>query len=846
MDVNGTMYHLLYECDDWSQCLLVDGGTGKDETLQELWRARSELSQQSDQSSSPTPLEWDCGSASLRLSREVPLFRPLKGKEPLSLRTRRGAGCDRYGNWYWIDDNESGIRFLPAGEYTSVPFWNSADRAKECDPSDAAFAACLPPRPSSLVLRGLAVTKRHFLVVGDVTEHGLLVFDLHQGGSPLFLRWPAADFTPWDLAPTSDGGVLVLDRDHKTYWRLDENFRVPAGLVGEDTLFQPADSASHNVRTQTHPQGYVLASVRFPVSIESVPDGHVLILDGDPAQDALAEPAGVESGSASSTALVDRYSTIYEYDGANLLASYSLQKVVPAIDSTGKEEKFSVLGHDFAYFESSANTLTSGLVMQKPGCECKQGATPSQHVVYVADQGGKQAFALVLDHTDPKQWTVIGQPDFLPMRRWDGKAVVAVNGQVYYDFLDRWVPLHVFTECHYARQAVLTTPTQFGKVPGGPFDSKIPGCAWHRLFLDAQIPQSTEILIRARAADDPDLLLQTSWSQQPALYLRSGGAELPYFDPWADIQPLPERTGTWELLFQEISGRYLQIELTIGGTGRSTPAIRALRAWYPRFSYLDNYMPAVYREDPVSASFLERWLANFEGFYTNLEDKIEHVAELFDPRTAPAEALDWLAGWFGLLLDPLWSRERQRFLIGHLDELYRWRGTVAGIEIAIRLYVDDSLDESLFDFSSLRKSKVRIVERFSLRGAGGYAYDAPTSAGVRPLIPLTPEIVQRDAHRFSVLLPGDLSAEQIGMVQRIVTREKPAHTEFEISPYGSFFRVGEARLGLDTQLGESRRFVAMLLGSASLAQSYLGAPYPFDIADRMVLDRDRLGNLPAL
>ena len=71
-------------------------------------------------------------------------------------------------------------------------------------------------------------------------------------------------------------------------------------------------------------------------------------------------------------------------------------------------------------------------------------------------------------------------------------------------------------------------------------------------------------------------------------------------------------------------------------------------------------------------------------------------------------------------------------------------------------------------------------------------------------------------------------------------------TEFEISPYGSFFRVGEARLGLDTQLGESRRFVAMLLGSASLAQSYLGAPYPFDIADRMVLDRDRLGNLPAL
>jgi phage tail-like protein len=544
-----------------------------------------------------------------------------------------------------------------------------------------------------------------------------------------------------------------------------------------------------------------------------------------------------------------------------------LQKVVPAIDSTGREEKFSVLGHDFAYFESSSRTLSTGIVMQKPGCECKEVAAQSQHVVYVADHAGKQAFALILDHTDPQHWTVTGQPDFLPMRRWHGRAVVAVNGQVYYDFVDRWVPLHVFTECHYAVRAVLTTSTRFGRlpamegpgnipagkvatqsktIPGAPFDSNIPGCTWHRLFLDAQIPQGTEILIRARAADDPDLLLQTGWSQMPSLYLRSGGAELPYYEPWADTQPLPERTGTWELLFQEIYGRYLQLELTIRGTGRSTPAIRALRAWYPRFSYLDNYMPAVYREDPVSSSFLERWLANFEGFYTNLEEKIEHVAELFDPRTTPAETLDWLAGWFWLALDPLWSTERQRFLIGHLDKLYRWRGTVPGIEIAIRLYVDDRLDESLFDFSSLRKSKVRIVERFSTRGAGGYAYATPTSTGVRPFIPLTPEIVQDNAHRFNVLVPEDLNTEQVAMVERIVTREKPAHTEFEIRPYGSFFRVGEARLGLDTQLGESRRFASLLLGDASLAQSYLAASYPFDIADRVVLDRDHLGNLPAL
>src|SRR5439155_23179032 len=106
--------------------------------------------------------------------------------------------------------------------------------------------------------------------------------------------------------------------------------------------------------------------------------------------------------------------------------------------------------------------------------------------------------------------------------------------QVYYDFtgrqersathglLERWVPLVVFTECRFAGLAVISTPTAFQPdVPSGPFDSDIPGCVWHRLFLDAQIPQGCEISVRARASDEPELLLQTSWSEQPDPYLRS-------------------------------------------------------------------------------------------------------------------------------------------------------------------------------------------------------------------------------------------------------------------------------------------------------------------------------------
>ena len=69
---------------------------------------------------------------------------------------------------------------------------------------------------------------------------------------------------------------------------------------------------------------------------------------------------------------------------------------------------------------------------------------------------------------------------------------------------------------------------------------------------------------------------------------------------------------------------------------------------------------------------------------------------------------------------------------------------------------------------------------------------------------------------------------------------------FELKQYWAFFRVGEARLGLDTQLGSGSRFVPVELGRTYLADGYLAAAYPFDIDDRIVVARDRLGDMPAL
>lgn len=821
MDINGTKFHLLYGRDDWGACVAIDDAAQR--PLAELW-ALIDASEQ-------PPLAWHPTGKYLHLARQAPLFVSSAETAPLSLDQRRGAGRDRYGHWYWIDAQQRGIRFLANGERTSVAFWSWANQPVACPPDSVRgqFTAAVPPTPERLVLRGLAVTTRHYLVVGNLTEHGLLIFDLHRGGPPLLVQWPASvPFAPWDMAPTPDGGVLILDRDNRHYWVLDQHFRLLADTAQEAALFQPAqataDTPVNSARRTIVPHGYALTSHPAteelrPISIESGPDGHVLVLYSATGQAAVID----------------------EYHEGTLLARYSLQDAVTAIQPDLDEgQLLSISAHDFAYTACCAGAMPDcdpclEITAAPPSTGGVYGEPRMLHLLYVARSDGNQVIAFEMNRAELK---LDAQKDYLPLRRWEGKALVAVAGKVSYDFADRWVPLQIFVDCRYARRGTLTTPADF--LPGNrgqQFDSGEPGCVWHRLLLDADIPPGTAIFVRARAADDYTLLGQTAWQPQPAPYLRSGGSELAFHHPaMADDG---RRQGTWELLLQAIKGRYLQIELTLEGSGRSTPRLAALRVWYPRFSYLDHYLPVIYREDPVPAAFLERWLANFEGLYTNIEDKIEHLPRLLDPRTAPAETLAWLASWLGLALDPLWTEERRRFFIRHAYQLYSRRGTVPGVEIALRLYLDAEVGPWLFDLDCRDTTSVRIVERFLTRNVDPRVYGDPTTetqAG-NPA---------DSAHRFTVLLPHDLTDEQQQMARRIIDLEKPAHTAFELKRYWDLFRVGEARLGLDTRLGKTTLISPVIVGASALSAAYLQAPYPFAVPDRLISDRDRLGDLPEL
>ena len=295
--------------------------------------------------------------------------------------------------------------------------------------------------------------------------------------------------------------------------------------------------------------------------------------------------------------------------------------------------------------------------------------------------------------------------DAWPMRLFGGKGLISDGDRAWYDVGDSWVVLVSQRRRRYVESAVLET---------GVLDAGVPGTVWHRLLLDARIPPGCRVSAQSRSADEVDDLDRAPWRDEPAFgYQRTQGSELAFE---AD-EVTAAGWATWEVLLQHGVGRHLQLRIELSGDVRDTPWLRALRVYYPRFSYVDRYLPAVYQADDESASFLTRFLANTEGILTDIEGRIVAAQALLDPRTAPESALGWLFGWFDLAADPTWDAARRRLFLRHATAFLGLRGTELGIVTALRLALDDCLDDSLFGPLRTGPGGYRIVERFATRKA---------------------------------------------------------------------------------------------------------------------------------
>jgi phage tail-like protein len=667
MDVNGTRFHLLLGRRDWARC-----ADGEGRSLEQLWKAGDEAD-----------TAWDAERDEISL-RPLPfLFPEPKHDRPPALGDRRGADADRFGNVYWIDEPRTGVLVRSVGTGRTTKFWSSEDAP--CPPPRrrrGTFGPLEEPPPRTLPLAGLAVTEDHYLVAGCVEPPGLLIFDLVGGGPPSFLTWPTAEFEPFDLARRPGGGVWVLDARHRRAWELERDFRVhtvgAAAAQSGPGAFAPVEGVgarpSETGRlTVTNADAIDVAGE--PVAIAAAADG-VLVLDRDP-------------------------------DGPSSLLTFYRRGRPPLTAATAGRESppetaTSTRGHDFAFVPDD----TFG-------------------TAYVVDDRGNQSYAFALSLGEEELEAEL-RAAYFPMRLFGGKGLVVAPGGVLYDFADGWIPLVSQPRARHVETGTIVTARYDPATdtwPMPPFDGREPGCVWHRLFLDGCLEPGSSVRVWSAAADDQAALARPDWQPEPTPGRRASGIEVPFAE-------LLDGYDTHELLFQRAKGRYLVVKLELRGDGRVTPRIRALRASFPRFSYLERYLPAVFREDPVSASFLDRFLANVEGFYTTIEDTIAAGQVLLEPSATPTDALDWLAGWFDATLDPGWDDPTRRLFLRHAVDLFRRRGTTRGVELALLLGLEGRLEErDLVEAARPGERRARVVEAFRARRTPGVIWGDPTDLG---------------------------------------------------------------------------------------------------------------------
>ncbi|AEG00827.1 phage tail protein [Methylomonas methanica] len=398
-------------------------------------------------------------------------------------------------------------------------------------------------------------------------------------------------------------------------------------------------------------------------------------------------------------------------------------------------------------------------------------------------------------------------------------------------------------------------------------DAGSPDLLWHRLYLEACIPAGCALQVYARAYDDPDGKSQADWQLQPEPLWLPLASELPFYAGWKT--PQQPYQGLYQILLQrqsgacrELRGRFLQLKLQMSGDGRHTPAIHAIRAYVPRFSWQQQYLPRHFHqlERPVagdrrpanSADFRERLLAALEGQLTPIEDRVAAGEMLADPQSAPAPQLQTLAGLLGVELPEHWPRQRQRDWLSFSGQLQRQRGTMAGLCLALDIATDGGVSRGQVipvEHFRLRRTLATILgldlsdEQHPLTLGTGQSGNSIVGDSLilsadnarEFLALLAPELIKDNAddqrivaeffdrysHRLTVILHGPAGEQQAG-VRRILQQQLPAHLQWAVKTSDYSFIPGlSPLLQIDSYLQRTPAWRKLILDRIHLGRDSL-------------------------
>lgn len=353
-------------------------------------------------------------------------------------------------------------------------------------------------------------------------------------------------------------------------------------------------------------------------------------------------------------------------------------------------------------------------------------------------------------------------------------------------------------------------------------DSGVPRCRWHRIRVDADVPDRTGLSIAVATSDvpgpAPQGVGQGRWATFP------GG--VPHPDDWQELEG-----GIDDALIQQPAGRYLFVRLRLSGDGSATPRVRRIHIDFPRSTNAD-LLPAIYHEDEAGGAFTERFVALFDATLETVAETVRRFPALLAGGRVPADVLPWIADFLSVALDEGWSVEARRRILAGAPELFRKRGTLAGLDSAIRLaylpepagagpaIVEHGRERSWAGIApgsgapstAARLGATRLFGRASARFVLGRS-----ALGRTPVMSFgdSGEDPHRaGAFRFSVSVPQAPGLSRASLM-RLIDGQKPAHTFADVRIGGErHFVLGTAvQLGVDTLL---RQPAPMALGDPAL------------------------------
>ena len=307
------------------------------------------------------------------------------------------------------------------------------------------------------------------------------------------------------------------------------------------------------------------------------------------------------------------------------------------------------------------------------------------------------------------------------------------------------------------------------------------------------------------------------------------------FDQRTDVQ---QATDPSDLLLRDATGQRLNVRIRLVGRRERSPRLRAVQAYCPRQSYI-RYLPEIYAQETDTAPFLSRFLSLFESVFADTEAKLAQATHYLDPQAIPFEHLPWLEEWLAVDIGTGWPEQARRNVLSRAPELYRTRGTRAGLVTLLGIYVD----EVSFPERNWGRALVRIERRLETLVADGYLTSHEAAGEIESYRDLRDDqndtsilFVEYDQvagaadsenrgaydrlvghrRRFQLFLEPSAPERHRREIERISQWEAPAYTDASVTRLRSRFQLGEDTfLGVNT-VCPSRVFE---LGASTLGHS---------------------------